>query len=576
MHLPNNLFAITLILSGLVTVGVSWMIFKRTGGAVRWFGWMMLSIAIWAISYGCELSSDTLSQMLFWINIEYLGISYAPPLWIIFVIGFTGKERWLTPLNWFLIFIIPTITLLMVWTNRWHHLHYASVGVDNNGPFPLLSLKVAIWYKIHTVYFYLMLGWGMYLIISRFRKADGFIKRQNRIILFGAFIPWMVNFSYLLNLRPFGHLDLTPFAFIASSLIISIGLLGFKLFDIVPIARGKIIEALQEGILVLDIQNRVIDINPEMRKIIGPYTDHIIGKKPAHLFPGFAELNDTVHNQENSSIEIKLNDGRFFSVTLTSLFERQTIYSGKIMLFRDITDRKQSEDKLHELNRLKDRLFSIISHDLRSPLLSLMDILSMASDGMVSDEEFKSFLPTLSKNIGYTSGLVDNLLQWSKSQLEGTAINATHFDIKDNVTYVLNSFGQISADKGVILHNNINLATVVYADMDMIQAVLRNLVSNAIKFCRKGDKISINAEIRRGIATIWIADTGIGIAAENIDKLFGTNNFTTRGTTNEQGTGLGLLLCKDFIEKNGGKIWVESKPDQGSRFYFTLPIDKSI
>jgi hypothetical protein len=193
MHLPNNLFAITLILSGLVTVGVSWMIFKRTGGAVRWFGWMMLSIAIWAISYGCELSSDTLSQMLFWINIEYLGISYAPPLWIIFVIGFTGKERWLTPLNWFLIFIIPTITLLMVWTNRWHHLHYASVGVDNNGPFPLLSLKVAIWYKIHTVYFYLMLGWGMYLIISRFRKADGFIKRQNRIILFGAFIPRCPN-----------------------------------------------------------------------------------------------------------------------------------------------------------------------------------------------------------------------------------------------------------------------------------------------------------------------------------------------------------------------------------------------
>jgi PAS domain S-box-containing protein len=576
MHLPNNLFAITLILSGLVTVGVSWMIFKRTGGAVRWFGWMMLSIAIWAISYGCELSSDTLSQMLFWINIEYLGISYAPPLWIIFVIGFTGKERWLTTLNWFLIFIIPTITLLMVWTNRWHHLHYASVGVDNNGPSPLLSLKVAIWYKIHTVYFYLMLGWGMYLIISRFRKADGFIKRQNRIILFGAFIPWMVNFSYLLNLRPFGHLDLTPFAFIASSLIISIGLLGFKLFDIVPIARGKIIEALQEGILVLDIQNRVIDINPEMRKIIGPYTDHIIGKKPAHLFPGFAELNDTVHNQENSSIEIKLNDGRFFSVTLTSLFERQTIYSGKIMLFRDITDWKQSEDKLHELNRLKDRLFSIISHDLRSPLLSLMDILSMANDGMVSDEEFKSFLPTLSKNIGYTSGLVDNLLQWSKSQLEGTAINATHFDIKDNVTYVLNSFGQISADKGVILHNNINLATVVYADMDMIQAVLRNLVSNAIKFCRKGDKISINAEIKRETATIWIADTGIGIASENIDKLFGTNNFTTKGTTNEQGTGLGLLLCKDFIEKNSGKIWVESKPDQGSCFYFTLPVDKPL
>ncbi|WP_214073610.1 histidine kinase N-terminal 7TM domain-containing protein [Mucilaginibacter sp. dw_454] len=573
MHLPNNLFAITLILSGLVTVGVSWAIFKRTGGAVRWFGYMMLSIAIWAIAYGCELSSYSLTQMLFWINFEYFGIAFAPTLWIVFVIGFTGKEHWLTPLNRFLIFLEPSITLLMVWTNHWHHLHYASVGVDNSGPFPLLAITTGIWYKIHTVYFYSMLGWGMYLIISRFRKADEFIKKQNRIILFGAFIPWLINLSYLLNLRPFGHLDLTPFAFIASSLIISIGLLGFKLFDVVPIARGKIVDALQEGILVFDTQNRVIDINPEMRKILPPNINHVIGKSAAHLFPGFTELNDAVHNQENSWIEIKLDDGRIFAVTLTSLFERQTIYSGKIMLFRDITERKQSEEKLQELNQLKDRLFSIISHDLRTPLLSLMDILSMNNDGMVSDEEFRSFLPTLTKNIGYTSGLVENLLQWSKSQLEGTIINGVHFDIKDNVTYLVSSFAQLAADKGISIKSHIYMPTMVFADMDMVQAVLRNLLSNAIKFCRAGDKIIVDAEVRRDTATIWIADTGVGIASENLSKLFGNNNFTTRGTTNEQGTGLGLLLCKDFIEKNCGRIWVESTQGHGSSFYFTLPTD---
>jgi PAS domain S-box-containing protein len=576
MHLPNNPFAITLIVSGLITLVVAWMIFKKTSGTVRWFGWMMLSIAIWSITYGCELSSDTLKQMLFWINIEYLGIALAPPLWIIFVIGFVGKERWLTPLNWILIFSVGILTLLMVWTNPLHHLHYASVGIDKSGPFPLLDIHVGIWYRIHTAYFYFLLGGGLLLIASRFKKADAFIKRQNRIILIGAVIPWLVNICYLFDFRPFGHLDLTPFAFMALSLIIAIGLLGFKLFDIVPIARGKVVDALQEGILVFDAQNRVIDINPEMRKILGPTIDNVIGKTPAHLFPGITVLNDTVQNQENSWIELKWNDGRIFSITLTSLFERQTIYSGKIMLFRDVTERKQNENKLQELNQLKDRLFSIISHDLRTPLLSLMDILSMTNDGMVTDEEFKSFLPTLSKNIGYTSGLVENLLQWSKSQLEGTAINAVHFDIKDNITYILNSFGQLATDKGVTLQNNLQLSTVVYADMDMVQAVLRNLVSNAIKFCRKGDKISINAEIKRGMATVWIADTGVGIAAENIDRLFGTNNFTTRGTINEQGTGLGLLLCKDFIEKNNGKIWVESKQGEGSQFYFTLPIDKSV
>jgi len=574
MHFPNNIFAITLILSGMVTVGVSLALFRRAGRTVRWFGCMMFSIGFWAITYGCELSSDSLSQMLFWIHLEYLGIACAPSLWIIFVINFTGRERWLTPRTLLLIFIEPVITLLIVWTNNVHHLHYVTVSVDRSGPFPLLTFTAGFWYRVHTVFFYSLLGWGMYMIIDRFRKADAFIKKQNRLILFGAFIPWMVNLTYLLNLRPFGHLDLTPFAFIASSLFISVGLLGFKLFHIVPIARGKIVDAMQEGFLVLDAQNRVMDINPEMRKIL-PGVDRIIGTTMAHLFPGFAELNNTVYNQENSRIEIKLDDGRIFSVTLTSLFERQTIYSGKIMLFREVTERKKSEEKLHALNKLKDRLFSIISHDLRTPLLSLMDILSMANDGIVTDEEFRSFLPTLTKNIGYTTGLVDNLLQWSKSQLEGTVINAVHFDIKDNVNYLVNIFHQLADDKGISIKSNILIPTMVYADMDMIQAVLRNLISNAVKFCRAGDKITIEAGIKKNIATIWITDTGVSIASENVDKLFGNYNFTTRGTINEQGTGLGLLLCRDFIEKNGGRIWVKSTHGHGSSFYFTLPVDKA-
>jgi PAS domain S-box-containing protein len=573
MHLPNNPFAISLIISGLITLLVAWMIFKRISGTLRWFGYAMVGIAIWAISYGCELSSDTLQQMLFWINIEYLGIALLPPLWIVFVIAFTGKEKWLIPLNLVLIFSIGVITLLMVWTNPSHYLYYASLRLDKSGPFPLLDIQVGIWYRIHTIYFYFLLGWGMFLIASRFRKADAFIKRQNRIIVVGAAIPWLVNICYLLNFRPFGHLDLTPFAFMVSSLIVALGLLNFRLFDIVPIARGKIVDALQEGIVVLDAQNRVIDINPEMRNILGPGINHVIGKSPSQLFPGQVVLNATIQNHENSSIEITWNDGRIFSVMLTSLFERQTIYSGQIMLFRDITDRKQAEHKLQELNELKDRLFSIISHDLRSPLVSLMNILNMANAGNVSDEEFKSILPTLSKNIGYTSGLVENLLHWSKSQLAGTVINQVHFDIRGYVVDIINSFGKAANDKGISLQNNITSPTRVYADTDMVKAVLRNLISNAIKFCSRGDKITLSAEIISNKATIWVTDTGVGITPENIDKLFGTSNFTTRGTTNEQGTGLGLLLCKDFVEKNGGSIGVESKQGEGSRFYFTLSVN---
>ncbi|HCN85285.1 MAG TPA: hypothetical protein DIT07_16950, partial [Sphingobacteriaceae bacterium] len=119
--------------------------------------------------------------------------------------------------------------------------------------------------------------------------------------------------------------------------------------------------------------------------------------------------------------------------------------------------------------------------------------------------------------------------------------------------------------------NSIKTHTMVFADKDMIELVLRNLIANAIKFCSKGDKISISAEQDDYIITVCVSDTGMGIKNENIDKLFGLSAFTTRGTDNEQGTGLGLLLCKDFIEKNNGKIWVESIYGEGSKFYFQIP-----
>lgn len=232
---------------------------------------------------------------------------------------------------------------------------------------------------------------------------------------------------------------------------------------------------------------------------------------------------------------------------------------------------KQQSEKLADLNFLKDRLFSIISHDLRSPLGSLKTMISLFEDGDLSEEEFREMSPMLEKDLDYTLNLLNNLLQWAKSQMEGVKTSPEVFAINELAEAQVGLLERLAENKGIKLENQLLTQMQVFADKNMIDLVMRNLVANAIKFCNEGDKISIIGERVGDFVHIKVEDTGIGIAAENLPKLFNKETFTTRGTTGEKGTGLGLILCKEFVERNHGDIWVESEVGKGSTFIFTIP-----
>lgn len=574
MDLEFNGYSLTLILLGLLTLLIAVVVFRRQGNAIHSFGYIMVCIAIWAITYGFELASSTLEAMLFWIDIEYIGISYLPAFWIIFVFRFIGKDHWLKSPRSTAIFAFSTLTFIIVCTNDFHHLQYKYVEVFRGGPFPMLHDVWGPWYLVHTFYFYIMLSWGLYLLVNTFRNADPVFKKQIRIILVSALIPWLVNLFYLMGYKPYQEIDLTPFAFILTSLGIGLGLLRFGLFDIVPIARSKVLEAMQEGVMVVSSKNLVVDANTTMKMLLGDNSINLIGKDIDRLGILPIDFKDIARGASGRKIELSLPTAKgkkYFAVTITTIYERNTVYSGYILLFRDVTDRKEAEESLKSLNQLKDKLFSIISHDLRSPLNTLMGIVTMSSEGDITESELKSFMPEISKNLGYTSGLVDNLLYWAKSQLSGETIHPTDFDIYDTVEHVVELFQKVADEKELKIINGVKQYTVIHADENMIQAVFRNLVSNAIKFSKVSGEIHITATNQAGFTSICIRDNGVGIKDEDMNKLFALETFTTRGTINEKGTGLGLLLCKDFIEKNNGLIWAESKWGEGSKFCFKLP-----
>lgn len=227
-------------------------------------------------------------------------------------------------------------------------------------------------------------------------------------------------------------------------------------------------------------------------------------------------------------------------------------------------------EQLKGLNLLKDKLFSIIAHDLRSPLGSLITLLNLTRQGYFTEAGFKDVLVELSKNVDYTSTLLENLLVWAQSQMRGTVVNQKEFELFELVENKINLFDDQIKGKNIKIKNLIEKSTTLYADKDMIELVIRNLIANAIKFTTEQGEIIVSSRVAGNMMEVCVSDSGIGISKENLPKLFGREIFTTRGTLNEKGTGLGLILCKEFVELNGGRIWVESIVNKGSKFFFSV------
>ncbi len=243
---------------------------------------------------------------------------------------------------------------------------------------------------------------------------------------------------------------------------------------------------------------------------------------------------------------------------------------------REIEEQKQAmaeqAEQLSELNMVKDRLFSIISHDLRSPLRNLGELLTLTREGSLPPEQFQTFVPELVQKVDHTTDLLDNLLIWAESQMNGVKVLRRNFALHQIVQHKVAFFRPSAERKQIKLSHQIEAALTVFADQNMIEIVLQNLMANALKFSCPGDEVQVSIHQRGDMAEVMVKDTGIGISAENRAQLFSRGGLTTLGTQNEKGTGLGLALCKDFVERNHGHIWVESTPGEGSTFGFTLPL----
>jgi PAS domain S-box-containing protein len=327
----------------------------------------------------------------------------------------------------------------------------------------------------------------------------------------------------------------------------------------------------------------------------------IYGLKPFEMEPTFEYFKSRIHPYDmhlideafenivryklphTSEMRIIFPDGTFkwFQNNMIPVFKDDKLVALKGINL-DITERKQAElalkeneSKLHQLNLDKDRFISILGHDLKSPFNNLLGLSEVLIDEITSlkTEEIEDIAKDIQKSAKIANKLLDDILMWARTQQGKIPFKPQILSFKDIFKDTLEILTPNANAKNITINYSASDEINVFADIDMIKTILRNFVSNAIKFTNSGGSINIDAKQNYENVIISVSDNGIGIPPDNLTKLFDISEvITTTGTAKETGTGLGLLLCKEFVEKHGGKIWLESEVGKGSEFKFTLPI----
>jgi signal transduction histidine kinase len=332
-------------------------------------------------------------------------------------------------------------------------------------------------------------------------------------------------------------------------------------------------------ITILDAHFNIRLGNKEMKSFCQNLNKNLINKQ------NLLDVLKSTNNLEKTKNDLEKFDGQFreFKIKTTNGIRTQNWASYKtednelIGVGYDISELKDNQQKLKDLNKTKDKFFSIISHDLQAPfntIIGFADILLKKFDTLSKEKQLK-YIDQIYKSSRGMHQLLLNLLNWARTQSGTIEVSEESFNIKEIVNNIFGILTPQAKKKAISLVDNINNELMVFADKSMTNTIIQNLVANGIKFTNIGGEIQINFELKENKILLSIKDNGVGIPKDKIPELFKLSSSKNQpGTNDESGTGLGLLICKEFIEKMGEKIWVESTEGLGTTFYFTVKIAK--
>lgn len=539
------------------------------------------SNAIWSIADGLEHASTTLDLKIFWSQFEIFGASTIPPLFLLFTLAYFRNEKFPSRKNIALMFLIPIVTLGLSITNRYHHLIWEKVEIisQTNSVY-----HYGGWFWIYVFYEFALSLIAILILLTDTIKFYKIYKKQIVNLIVACVLPFIACILYIFKLTPLNY-DLTTVALTIIGIIIALSIFRQGMLDILPIARKQIIKNLSDGIIVIDMADRIVDANPAFRIITGIYQQQIIGKS-------FEVLNkfipsDFNHCRERSSTETIIevnNDIRHYEVTFSPVDLNDQKRIGRIFIFHDITKRKNALDSAMISNNLqrneireKEKLIQdldayarSVAHDLKNPISGLLGLRDLLREDVINNRtaEALELIEIVHEQGLKMYKIVDDLLLLSRIRNED--LKSLPLDMSSIIKEALKRLN------GHNSHDHFSIETPklwpsVLGHPQWVEEVWFNLISNAIKYGGNPPSIKIGYDkINGSCYRFWIQDNGNGLPSESLSKLF--CDFERLGNNNREGHGLGLSIIKRIVEKLGGEVMATSEncPDKGCIFSFTL------
>ena len=551
-----------LFVSAVITLflGVIVLIGQRRSKRAYYFVASMLALTLWSLPNAFEMLGMSLQEKLFWGNVQYLAYCYSPLMLAALCMDFTGYDRYIKNKRLLWMAVLPTIILLLVWTNGYHGLIRYDVSLDASGPFPVLSKSYGIAFYIHAAYSYALNMTAVVLLIRALFINKSIYYKQTVILLIGSSLIIIPNMIYVFGLSPF-KVDITPVFFGPAGIITMWAIFRYKLFELIPVARNTVIETMNLGVMVLDLADKVIDMNPAFMRIAGLTASRFYDKDIEEVCGNIPKLLEAYRKKiDNFDIVVMQPDKTdIYEVLITPLRDKKGTLIGKIAVAYEVTEKKRVQQEYLKQQKtlagmeVKEQL----ARDLHDNLGQLLGFISMQSQGiiqelnnagidMVSDKlerlikvsqeahsEIREYIREIRTSVNQQQDFFEELKK---------SINS--FEYQTGIPIELEYYGEISAD-------NINPYLRIHL-MNIIKEALNNIRKHA-----KATRVQLTLQRAEQQLMVSIADNGKGF--ELTDPESGTGGF-------------GMNILQERARLVGGQLQIHSEIGKGTQVMLSVPL----
>ncbi|MDD2921883.1 MAG: histidine kinase N-terminal 7TM domain-containing protein [Anaerolineales bacterium] len=536
----------------------------------------------WSLTYVLEIVRTNTAEKILWAKLEYFGISYVALGMFIFTLHYSGHGDWLTSTRRILLASFAGLCVLAALTNDLHGQIWADVQLTNNLSFGPLNVTHGQSFFFVVAFQYILITVITILFFQIAMRGQSLYQSQARIMLAGMAFPWLANAMYVSGLNPLPALDLTPIALSLSNLFLSISFLRYRFMDLQPVAHNSVFNAMEDGVVILDYKERIVDINP-VGTFIFQNTGNLIGHEIATLLPKWREWQTANPQGEiNQEISIELaGEPLIFKLRTTSVIDQNGRRSGRVLLINDITEQKRAHEQISEASRLKSQLLASFGHDLRSPLGAIIGYAEMIQDGSfgyISAEQGKATAEILD-SANQLLSFINNLVGQAQIETGKVVLKEYPFNVEEVIGPLLSTLNFHAHKKGLALIEYIDpaLPKKLIGDQFWLRQIVMNLVHNAVKFTETGSVTVRFIKKDKAQWAIQVIDTGAGIPEDAQKRVFEAfEQVNSAEASKQSGFGLGLSIVAKLASIMNGKIDLKSEAGKGSMFTVILPLKEYI